>query len=126
MIGAVKHHTLDFGGRMERRESNRFPLQEEMQYRQLHSKGSAVSGMGKTLDMSSSGIFFTTDNDLQLGKVVEVSVNWPARLDGTLPLKFVAVGRVVRAEVGRAALKFDRYEFRTRGTGMPSLKAVSA
>jgi hypothetical protein len=30
-------------------------------------------------------------------------------------LKFVAVGRVVRAEAGRAAVRIERYEFKTRG-----------
>jgi hypothetical protein len=48
--------------------------------------------------------------------MVELSVNWPARLDGTCPLKFVATGRIVRSENDRAAVQIDRYEFRTRGT----------
>jgi hypothetical protein len=66
--------------------------------------------------MSSSGILFSTEQRLHLGRLVEVSVNWPARLGGTCPLKFVAVGRVVRSEPNRAALKIERYEFRTRAT----------
>jgi hypothetical protein len=56
---------------------------------------------------------------------VEVSVNWPARLGGTCPLKFVAVGRVVRAEPQRAAIKIERYEFRTRATGSPVAPGAS-
>jgi hypothetical protein len=99
----------------ERRESNRFPLQEDLQYRVLSAKNEPVAGIGHTLDMSSSGILFTVDHQLPLGRQVELSVNWPARIDGTCPLKFVAVCRVVRAETERAAVRIERYEFRTRG-----------
>jgi hypothetical protein len=60
---------------------------------------------------------FTTGEKLPLGRSVELSVNWPARLDGICPLKFVAVGRVVRAEAAIAAVRIERYEFRTRATG---------
>jgi hypothetical protein len=100
---------------LERRESNRFPLQEELHYRVLQSKLESISGTGRTLDMSSSGILFSTQQRLHLGRLVEVAVHWPARLDGKCPLKFVAVGRVVRSESHAAALKIERYEFRTRG-----------
>ncbi len=51
-----------------------------------------------------------------MGRTVELSVNWPARLGGTCPLKFVAVGRVVRADLDKAVVKIERYEFKTRGT----------
>jgi len=68
------------------------------------------------LDIGSRGILFTTEGKLPLGRLVELSVNWPARLGGTCPLKFVAVGRVVRAEPTRAAVRIERYEFKTRGS----------
>ena len=51
-----------------------------------------------------------------MGRMVEISVNWPARLDGTCALKFVASGRVIRSEENRAAVRIERYEFRTRAT----------
>jgi hypothetical protein len=116
-MSAVREQRVSFAGGPERRESNRFPLQEEMQYRMLNLRAERVAGSGRTLDMSSSGILFTTEHRLQLGKQVEVSVSWPARLGGTCPLKFVAVGRVVRSEPHHAAVKIERYEFRTRGNG---------
>ena len=112
----VKENILDFGGHLERRESNRFPLQEAMQFRVINGRTENFSGVGRTLDMSSSGIYFATDTPPQLGRMVEVSVDWPARLGGTCALKFVAVGRVVRADERRVALRIERYEFRTRAT----------
>lgn len=66
------------------------------------------------MNIGSGGILFTTENRLPLGRTVELSVNWPARLDGICPLQFVATGRVVRAEENRAAVRIERYEFKTR------------
>ncbi len=58
-----------------------------------------------------------------MGHTVELSVNWPARLDGTCPLKFVATGKVVRAEIGKAAVRIDKYEFRTRAVNSMAANA---
>jgi hypothetical protein len=91
----------------------------------MHSKTGNVSGSGTTLNIGSSGILFTTEEKLPLGRTVELSVNWPARLGGTCPLKFVAIGRVVRSEDHRAAVRIDRYEFKTRGANSASAAGVS-
>jgi len=103
------------GGLSERREAIRFPMSEEVKYKLVHGK-IVTTGIGKTLNIGSGGILFTTQQRLPLGRMVELSVNWPARLDGTCPLKFVASGRVIRAETDRAAVRIERYEFRTRAT----------
>jgi hypothetical protein len=52
-------------------------------------------------------------------------MNWPAMLGGTCPLKFVAVGRVVRSKPDTAAVRIEKYEFRTRASGEKSLEASS-
>ncbi len=100
----------------DRRGNSRFPVREEVRYRVLHPKSVPVSGAGKTLNISSGGILFTTEQKLPMGRLVELSVNWPAWLGGTCPLQFVALGRVVRAETARAAVRIERYEFKTRRT----------
>ena len=102
---------------VERRSSRRFPIEQDVCYRTLDNKVAVPeSGTGKTVDISSGGILFGTEQRLRSGKRVEVSVNWPAQLDGGCPLKFVAVGRVVRVEETRAAMSIEQYEFRTRRT----------
>ena len=111
-------------GSPDRRESNRFPMREDVKYRLIHSKNQDVSGAGTTLNIGSGGILFTTEESLPVGRVVELSVNWPARLDGTCALKFVAVGRIVRSEPDRAAVRIERYQFKTRGAG--TLHAAAA
>jgi hypothetical protein len=103
------------GGMMDRRGTSRFPVREEVRYKVLQSsKTPPVIGCGQTLNMGSGGILFTTEERLTVGRTVEIAVNWPARLDGTCPLKFVATGKVIRAESGKAAVRLERYEFRTR------------
>ena len=117
---------LDRVSNTDRRGNSRFPLQEDLQYKVLHRSATRIAGSGRTLNIASGGILFTTEQRLPLGRTVELSVSWPARLGGTCPLKFVAVGRVVRSEVDRAAVRIERYEFRTRGTGASPRLAVSA
>jgi hypothetical protein len=102
---------------LERRKSARFPVRQDLHYRVINSRKDKSAGVGLTLDMSGSGIRFSTPERIEIGRFAEVSVNWPARLGGTCPLKVVASGRVVRSDVHWAALSIRRYEFRTRGSG---------
>jgi hypothetical protein len=46
-------------------------------------------------------------------KRVELSVSWPSRLDNIIPLKLVAVGRLVRVEEKQAAITIEQYTFKT-------------
>jgi len=113
---------FNFGGLSDRRNATRFPVKEEVRYKVLNSKGPSVTGIGKTLNIGSGGILFTTEGKLPLGRMVEISVNWPARLGGACPLKFVATGRVIRSEDTRAVMRIERYEFRTRGAASSEAK----
>ncbi|MGO9231667.1 MAG: PilZ domain-containing protein [Bryobacteraceae bacterium] len=105
----------EFRGNVERRQTNRFPLRETLRYRLLNPKGDPVGGFGQTLNMGSGGILFTTEELLPVGRSVELAVDWPAQLNGNCPLKFVAVGRVVRSTQSQAAVRIERYQFKTRG-----------
>ena len=107
------------GGFAERRGTSRFPVREEVKYRVLQNKTDTSIGVGKTLNIGSSGILFTTEEPLPMGRMVEISVSWPARLGGTCPLKVVALGRVVRSDEDTAAVRIERYEFKTRGGPAP-------
>jgi hypothetical protein len=98
---------------LERRTTSRFPLEEEVTYK-VQGK-IALAGVGKCVNIGSGGVLFTTNSRLPIGRTVEVAVNWPALLDGACPLRFIATGPVVRSEETRAAIRIDRYEFRTRG-----------
>src|SRR3954462_8543540 len=110
---AIENSGTDIGGFAERRGTSRFPLREEVKYKMLHGK-LVIAGAGQTLNIGSGGGPFTTEERLPMGRMVEIAVNWPARLDGTCPLKFVATGRIIRSEDTQAAVRIERYEFRTR------------
>jgi hypothetical protein len=99
----------------ERRGSDRFPIERELRYKVLNKKNADEMGVGKTINMSSNGVLFTTDQYLLPGRRLELSISWPAQLNSTVPLKLVARGRVVRCEEGKAAIEIHQYEFRTAG-----------
>src|SRR5437667_3220861 len=90
----------------DRRTSNRLPIEREVRYKVLGGKktikqvgmGKTVNmssggvlfttetalpeiGMGKTVNMSSGGVLFTTETALPEGERVELAVSWPAQLN---------------------------------------------
>ena len=101
--------------RTDRRSSDRYPIEREVRYKVLNKKSGDESGSGTTINMSSSGVLFTTEHLLLPGKRLELAISWPAQLNGKCALKLVAKGRVVRYEDGRAAIQIQQYEFRTQG-----------
>jgi hypothetical protein len=101
----------------DRRHSDRFPIEREVRYRVLNKRGGDEGGDGKTLNISSSGVLFTTEHMLLPGRRMELSISWPAQLNNKCALKLVARGRVVRFEKGRAAIEIQQYEFRTASVG---------
>jgi hypothetical protein len=100
----------------DRRGSDRFPIEREVRYKVLSKRSADEAGSGKTVNMSSSGVLFTSEHFLLPGKRVEVSISWPAQLNNKTNLKLVARGRVIRCEDGKAALEIQQYEFRTQGS----------
>ena len=99
----------------DRRQADRFPIQSEVRYRIIGLRGASEEGTGKTINISSSGLLFTTERPLTTGKRIEISMDWPARLDNKCRLKLIARGTVTRTEAGAAAATIQQYEFRTAG-----------
>ena len=103
-------------GVANRRVTSRFPVAQEIRYRLVESRPAGKGSVGKTLNISSGGVLFTTTKRLPHGHRVEMAIHWPARLGGNCPVKSVATGRVIRSETTHAAVGIERYEFRTRAT----------
>lgn len=103
-------------GHSERRHSDRFPIEREVRYRVLSKRSAEDVGDGRTVNMSSSGVLFTSEHVLLPGRRLELSISWPAQLNNKTALKLVARGRVVRFEDGRAAMEIQQYEFRTQSS----------
>jgi hypothetical protein len=102
----------------DRRVSNRLPIEREVRYKVLGKQTVRPTGSGMTLNMSSSGVLFTTESGLPKGARVEIAVSWPARLEDATALKLVATGVLVRSDESQAAISIQRYEFRTRGSSL--------
>jgi hypothetical protein len=100
---------------VERRGAVRFPIEQDVRYK-IATRNAVEVGSGKTINISSSGVLFTTERSLSPGERLELSVAWPAQLDNRCPLKLVASGRVIRVSDHTAAIAIDRYEFRTQGS----------
>lgn len=98
----------------ERRRSSRFPIERELRYKTLNQRTEALAGNGRTLNISSSGVLFTSDHDLPVGTRLEVSISWPAQLNERCLLNLVARGRITRHTQGQLALQIQQYEFRTQ------------
>lgn len=99
-----------------RRRADRKPLERSVRYKTLNKKGEGTSGLGRTVNMSSSGVLLTTNEPLEVGGGVELAINWPADLEDGTKLKLVAWGTVVRNGEGKTAVKIQQYEFRTLGS----------
>lgn len=97
----------------ERRAADRFPIAREVRYKVMNKKNSDEIGSGQTVNMSSTGVYFTTEHILLPGRRLELAISWPAQLNNQTALKLVARGRIIRYDEGRAAMEIQQYEFRT-------------
>lgn len=104
-----------------RRARRRFPIQQDVRYQCV--KGSRVSavGVGKTVEISSREVRFTTQQPLKRGQKMRLAMDWPALLDNTCRMKLEISGWIVDSEQGEAAVKIERYEFRTRGAQLAAI-----
>jgi hypothetical protein len=105
------------GRNSERRASVRYPVDLEVRY-SVEGRGEPVeTGSGRTIDLSSSGLSFSTGGPLSIGQKLDVSIDWPVALDRGLQLQVLVSGVVVRISGALIALRIERHEFRTRRAG---------
>jgi hypothetical protein len=106
---------------LDRRAASRFRISFNLSYRVMGEDtfGKTLrnivgsTGQGRTVNISSSGILFTTKHALVRGTRVEVEIEWPVKLDHAIPLKLVVQGRIVRSEGAYSAgLQISSHDFR--------------
>jgi len=103
-------------GERERRAKRRFQIDQEVKYKMLYGQRIAETGTGRTVNISSGGVWFSTENMLTSGMPVELSLSWPVLLNDSCPMKLMIYGCVVRSNERGAAVAIERYEFRTTGS----------
>ena len=99
----------------ERRVGARVPLTCTTWY-ETGPAGRKKAGTGRIIDMSTSGVSFTTETLLRKGCRVELHIAWPVQLEGDVPVELFASGKVIRAESNRASLRYDHITFRIAPT----------
>ncbi len=115
MIETLEDRSFNGTGERERRTKRRFPIDQEVKYKMLYGQRIAETGSGRTLNISSGGVWLTTENMLTSGMPVELSLSWPVLLNDSCPMKLMIYGCVVRSNEKGAAIAIERYEFRTSG-----------
>ena len=105
-------------GERERRSKRRFHIEQDVRYKMLYGQRIAETGSGKTMNISSGGVWFTTEALLTSGMPIELSMTWPVLLNDSCPMKLMIYGCVVRSNERGAAVAIERYEFRTTGRSM--------
>jgi hypothetical protein len=100
----------------ERRQSRRYALHLELQYKVMPAHQIQHVGTGRTVDLSSAGVAFTTTGALPVGARIELGISWPVLLNRNCPLKLVVAGKVIRSAPSLTAVRMERYEFRTVGS----------
>jgi hypothetical protein len=82
----------------------------------MHRRSVSETGTGRTINLSAGGILLNTKHSLPVGACIDLEVAWPVLLDGAVPLKFVATGRIVRSSsADGTAVEIRRHEFHTAG-----------
>jgi hypothetical protein len=101
----------------ERRRCRRFPIERPVSFQVLNGREQGRQGRGQTVNIGSRGVLLAVEFPVAEGILVEVSLQWPAKLDNRSELKLVLRGSVVRTEGNRIAVRIQKHEFRMAGRG---------
>ena len=96
-----------------RRKAQRFPIELDMRYKTSSRRSETLIGTGKTVNISSSGVLFTSPHELPIGTRLEIVIRWPMKLNEKCGLNLVGRGPVVRHARGQLAMRFQEWQFRT-------------
>jgi hypothetical protein len=99
----------------DRRLSRRYPIAAGLKYKAVSSDGFTIEGFGRTLNLSAGGVLFEFDQSLPLGTRIELSIAWPALLNGSLALNLRVCGCVARSHENSCAIRIREHEFCLRG-----------
>jgi PilZ domain len=111
MTSALRRLPAD---KLGRRLNWRYPISLALQYQLLNRGGIFQTGVGRTVNISSSGVLFEADAVLTPGMHIELLVEWPARINNEVELNLWLKGKIVRTVGGLAAMTIAWHEYRTR------------
>jgi len=99
----------------DRRQDRRYEINLELRWKLIRRRKIRDSGVGRTIDLSSGGIFFDAQRPLPVGLNVELSIAWPILLHNSSPLQLLVSGKIVRVSGTRVGVRMTQHEFHTAG-----------
>ena len=105
----------------DRRDDRRYPIELELKYKLIRRKRVLDTGVGHTIDLSSGGVLFQAERPLPAGLNVELSITWPVLLHNVAPMRLLVIGKIVRSDRSRIAVRTVQHEFRTQGGPVPHI-----
>jgi hypothetical protein len=114
---------LEGTNRTDQRLHRRYPIALTVEYKLLNKGRVERQGSGRTINISSGGIFFETDEPLPAQGRIELLLDWPFLLQGVCALKLIMRGHIVRSGTKGIAVAAEQHEFRT--SGARSLKSLT-
>ena len=99
--------------RPDLRAHRRYPISLKVEYKLLNKGRVERLGSGHTINISSGGIYFETDEPLPAQGRIELVLDWPFLLEQVCALKLVIRGRIVRSDHRGVAVAARQHEFRT-------------
>ena len=108
---------------VERRSDRRFPLTLDLRYSILSMGRPRISGSGRTIDLGSTGLSFTSDRTFAIGQQLDIAIQWPVLLGGGVQLQLMLFGSVVRTDGNTSAMRIEHHEFRTCSLAAKSFAA---
>jgi len=91
-----------------------YPICAALEYRLMGKEWISRAGTGRTIYFSSRRVLIECDTTLPLDKRVELSIEWPVRLENNVCLNLHITGLTVSAVGAATEVETLSYEFRTR------------
>jgi len=93
---------------------HRYPIRAALEYRLMGKDWILRAGTGWTICCSSRRVFIECETNLPLDRRVELSIEWPVRLENNVCLKLHIIGCTVSLVGATTEVEILAYEFRTR------------
>ena len=95
----------------ERRSHQRYPITLDVEFKAADETGAQRKGFGRTINISSRGILLDVSDPLPHQGLIQLSINWPSLLNGSIPLQLLMYGNIVRVAGNRIGVRVIGHEF---------------
>ncbi len=91
---------------------NRYEIHRPLEYK-IRGAAGPVVGFGRTLNISRNGVLFHAEEDLNVGRRIELVVRMGSALGNGSEVNLVVQGVTVRCTKGNIAVAIKKHQLRT-------------